>query len=77
MKHPHHYDLMMTNSNHIFEDYEDKEDLCEADTELFEAIEILNRAYKKVTPSECANDQHHMSNEERIKFQAVYCNDIW
>ena len=30
MKHPHHYDLMMTNSNQIYEDYEDEEALCEA-----------------------------------------------
>ena len=67
----------MTNSNCIFEDYKDKEALCEAYAVLFEATEILNQAYKKVIHSECTNDQHHMSNEERIKFQAVYCNDIW
>ena len=71
MKPPHHYDLMMTNSNRIFEDYEDKDAFCEVYAELFEAMEILNQAYKKVTPRECANDQHHMSNEERIKFQAI------
>ena len=39
--------------------------------ELFEATEILNQAYKKVMHSECTNDQHHMSNEERVKFQAI------
>ena len=37
MKHS-HYDLMMTNSNRIYEDYEDKEALCEGYAELFEAI---------------------------------------
>ena len=39
--------------------------------ELFEATEILNQAYKKVLPSECANDQHHISDNKRIKFQAI------
>ena len=38
---------------------------------MFEATEVLNRAYTKVTPSDCANDQHYMSNEERIKFQEI------
>ena len=77
MKPPHHYDLMMNNSNRVFEDYKDKlnteedEELREAYAELFEATEILHQAYKKVTPSECANDQHHMSDEEKIKFQAI------
>ena len=71
MKHPHHYDLMITNLNRIYEDYEDKEALCEACAELFEAKEILNQAYKKVSPNECANDQHHMSKDERLKFQAI------
>ena len=51
--------------------YEDDDALCKAYAELFEAAEILNLAYRKVIPSECANDQHHMSNEERIKFQAI------
>ena len=71
MKHPHHYDLMITNLNRIYEDYEDKEALCEACAELFEAKEILNQAYKKVSPNECANDQHHMSKDKKIKFQAI------
>ena len=77
MKPPHHYDMMMNNSNRVFEDYnniidsEDDEDLREAYAELFEAQEILHRAYKKVTPAECASEQDHMSKEERVKFQAV------
>ena len=51
MKHPHHYDLMMTDLNPIYEDYKDKEVLCKAYAELFKATEILNQAYKKVSPS--------------------------
>ena len=71
MKPPHHYDLMMTNCTCIYEDYEDEEALCEAYTELFEATEILSRAYKKVSPSECTNEQDHMSVDKRVKFQAI------
>ena len=70
MKSPHHYDLMATFAKHINEDYEDDDALSEAFAELYEAT-ILDQAYKKVTPSEYANDQDHMSNEERIKFQAM------
>ena len=64
----------------INEGDEDDDALCKAYAELFEAAavavaaaaaEILNRAYKKVMPSEWANDQHHMLNEERIVFQAI------
>ena len=55
----------------IYEDYEDEEALLEAYAELFEATEILDQAYKKVTPNECANKQHHMLNEEQKKFQAI------
>ena len=57
MKPPHHYDLMMTNSNRVFEDYEDYEDyqdedaLLEAFVKLYEST-ILDQAYKKVTFSE-------------------------
>ena len=58
-------------AKHINEDYGDDDALWEAYSELFEAAEILDRAYKKVMPSECANDQHHMSNKERIKFQSI------
>ena len=55
---------MMINSNRVFEDYEDEEALSEAYAELFEATEILDRAYKKVTPNECANEQDQMLDEE-------------
>ena len=73
MKPPHHYDLMMTDGTRtrIDKDYEDEEALCEAYAELFEATEILSRAYKKVSPSECAYEQDHMSVDERVKFQAI------
>ena len=56
MEPPHHYDLMMPDCTCICQDYEDKEVLCEAYAELFKATEILSRAYKKVSPSECANE---------------------
>ena len=67
----------MNNSNRVFEDYnnvsnsEDNEDLHEAYAELFEATEILSLAYKKVSPSECAHEQDHMSVDEHVKFQAI------
>ena len=38
---------------------------------LFEVTEILDQVYKKVTPSECANEQNHMSDEEQAKFEAI------
>ena len=56
MRPPYHYDLMMMNLNGIFEGYKDEEALLEAYAELFEATEILDQAYKKVTPNECANE---------------------
>ena len=43
----------------------------EAYAELFEAQKILHRAYKKVTPAECASEQDHMSKAEREKFQEI------
>ena len=52
MKPPHHYDLMMSNSNRVFEDYEDvldmeeDEELRKAYAELFDATKILHRACK-------------------------------
>ena len=27
--------------------------------------------YKKVIPSECANEQHYMTDEEQAKFQVI------
>ena len=53
------------------EEYESEEALAEAYAKLFEATEILEPAYKKVTPSECAKEQYHMTDEERSKFGAI------
>ena len=55
MKPLHHYNMMIINSP-IYEDCENKESLSEAYTELFQATELLDQAYKKVTPNECANE---------------------
>ena len=54
------------------EEYKDKEALSEAYGKLFEATEILDRAYKKDPPSEYAKEQDHMTNEERAKFKAIF-----
>ena len=70
MKPPHHYNMMAIFAKQINEDYEDDDALSEAFAELYEAM-ILDRAYKKVTPSECANEQDHMSDKERVKFQVM------
>ena len=70
MKPPHHYDMMALFAKRIKENYEDGDALSEAFTELYEAT-ILDRAYRKVTPVECSNEQDHMTDEERIKFEAM------
>ena len=48
MKPPHHYDEM-TMTSPIYEEYEYEDAQAENYPELFEVIEILGRAYKKVT----------------------------
>ena len=63
MKSPHHCDLMMTNFNCIFEDFEDKDALSEAFAELYKAT-TLDQAHKKVTPTEYINEQDHMLDKE-------------
>lgn len=70
MKEPHYYDeLMMTDD---FEEwYEDENTLVEAYAELFEAVEILERAYKKVTPKEYSCRQDHITVDEQSKFKSV------
>ena len=70
MKPLHHYNMMIINSP-IYEDCENKESLSEAYTELFQATELLDQAYKKVTSNECANEKHHILNEEQTKFCAI------
>lgn len=54
--------MMMTNNSDEF--YEDKEALAEAYAEMFEAAEILEQAYKKVTPNECSGEQNHVIDDE-------------
>ena len=61
MKTPHHYD------NRMYRNLEHNEQL----DELYESKTILERKYKKVTPKECADEQHHMSCEERTKFESM------
>ena len=70
MKSPYHYELMCMKAP-LMEKYESKEALSEAYAELFEATAILDQAYKKITPSECAKEQDHMTKEERAKFQDI------
>ena len=56
----------------MYADFEDVEE--EEDHELFSAEEptkILDRAYQKISPEECAEAQNHLSAEERQKFQQV------
>ena len=62
--------MMMMNSP-SYEDQEDNEVLLEAYAELFKVKGILDRMYKKITTSVCVSEQYRMSNEERIKFQAI------
>jgi hypothetical protein len=61
MKTPHHYD------NRMYRNLEYDQNM----DELYESKTILERKYKKVTPKECADEQHHMSCEERIKFESM------
>ena len=58
MKTPHHYNNNV-NTNQYKED------------ELFEIKTILERKYKEVTPKECADEQDHMSLDERVKFERM------
>ena len=56
----------------MYADFEDAEE--EEDHELFSAEEptkILDRAYQKVSPAECAEAQSHLSAGERQKLQQV------
>ena len=56
----------------MYADFEDVEE--EEDHELFSAegpTKILDRAYQKVSPEECAEAQSHLSGEERHKVQQV------
>jgi len=52
-----------------FENAEEEEDHVLVSAE--EPTKILNRAYQKVSPEECAEAQSHLSVEERHKFQQV------
>ena len=69
MKYPHHYDqMMMTNS---IEKHYDKDNLDKVYEELYEAQVMLEHAYQKVTPRECASKQGYMTQAERSKFEAI------
>ena len=70
LKPPHHYYMMALFAKQINENYEDGDALSEAFAKLYE-VTILDRAYKKVTPTECTNEQVHMLNEEQVKFEAM------
>ena len=70
MKMPHHYNKMMMTSS-ISEQYEMEEALDEAYTELYEATQILERSYKKVTLEECTCEQNHMTEEDCTKFKSI------
>ena len=70
MKMPRHYDEMMVTSS-INEQYESGEALDEAYAKLFEATQILERSYKKVTPEECTREQDHITEEEHNKFKSI------
>lgn len=68
---PHHNILMMMNSDCLFGDFEEEEVLLEMHAELFTATKILDQAYKKVTPNECAKKEDYILDEERNKFKSI------
>ena len=70
MKDPHHYDQMMMTEDNIDEQY-NEDNLDEIYAELYEAQEILERLYKKVTPKECASKQDHMTQDEHSKLESI------
>ena len=74
MKHPHHYSR--TIGNRIETKYQPTdEQLSELeDEELFAVLgvtDIKERAYREVTPTECADAQSHMTIAQRTKFKAM------
>lgn len=79
MKH-HQYYTQLVMSGSLLNDMEPQshlfiQQLKELDDEgLFAVLGvkyIMGRAYRKVSPEECAGTQHHMTGNKKTKFKAV------